>query len=518
MSLEAQRRNREALIVQDSVEAKQIFQEISAVSSKISNLLFSGPGETPPDVYRKKIQAFESARESLESRLINLSRALVLEKQEAEVDCDTIISSLPKNAVLLEFVATPTVLSFAKDEDKELQKGHYFAFILFPGMPDKVRWSYLGRAYGIDQKVASLRREIATMGKNAEKLSRELYDIVFAPIEKKLGETKEIFISPDGNLNLVPFEVLVDKNGRYLIEKYTFNYLSAARELVRFGKVEAKNETAVLIGDPDFDLTPDQKKPYLAKQGLTRTEASGISMRSPDMKSLHFSRLPGAKDELEEINRILKDHFQSESYTGLDALEETLKKKSRPKMLHLATHGFFMEDVEYDGAGDPYSNESLASKPELDRHILSRPMLRSGFVLAGANNAEKLHDENMEDGVVTAEEIQGLNLWGTDMVVLSACNTGLGEVQTGEGVFGLRRAFSMAGAKSLIMSMWNVPDKETKELMVAFYKNVMSGKMNRCQALRQAALAEMKVAEERYGSPYPFVWGAFVFIGDPGSY
>jgi CHAT domain-containing protein len=104
---------------------------------------------------------------------------------------------------------------------------------------------------------------------------------------------------------------------------------------------------------------------------------------------------------------------------------------------------------------------------------------------------------------------------GTDMVVLSACNTGVGEAKRGEGVFGLRRAFTQAGAKSLVMSMWSVPDKETKELMVEFYKNILSGKMNRCQALRHAALKEFKIVKERYGFPNPLFWGAFVFMGEP---
>jgi CHAT domain-containing protein len=119
------------------------------------------------------------------------------------------------------------------------------------------------------------------------------------------------------------------------------------------------------------------------------------------------------------------------------------------------------------------------------------------------------------DGIVTAEKILGLRLRGTDMVVLSACETGMGEVKTGEGVFGLRRAFTQAGTRGLVMSMWAVPDKETKELMVEFYRNIQSGRMNRCQALRQATLKEMKVVQERYGHQNPLFWGAFVFMGEP---
>jgi len=146
---------------------------------------------------------------------------------------------------------------------------------------------------------------------------------------------------------------------------------------------------------------------------------------------------------------------------------------------------------------------------------VENPLLRSGIALAGANNALKSGEPQKSDGIVTAEKILGLRLRGTDMVVLSACDTGLGEVKTGEGVYGLRRAFIQAGAKSLVMSMWSVPDRETKELMIEFYRNALSGKMNRCQALRQAALKQMKVVRERYGQTNPFHWGAFVFLGEP---
>lgn len=130
---------------------------------------------------------------------------------------------------------------------------------------------------------------------------------------------------------------------------------------------------------------------------------------------------------------------------------------------------------------------------------IDNPLLLSGIVLAGANNALKSSvNTEQSDGIITAEKILGLKLQGTEMVVLSACDTGLGEVKAGEGVYGLRRAFVQAGAKSLVMSMWSVPDQETKELMIEFYKNIQSGKLNRCQALRQAALKEMGTVKERY--------------------
>ena len=163
-------------------------------------------------------------------------------------------------------------------------------------------------------------------------------------------------------------------------------------------------------------------------------------------------------------------------------------------------------------AGKEGNQPSTPVQNDID---IDNPLLRSGIFLAGAKRSLLVGDTGVHDGIVTAEKILGLNLRGTEMVVLSACDTGLGEVHNGEGVFGLRRAFTQAGAKSLVMSLWKVPDLETKELMVQFYKNIKTGGMNRCQALRQAALKEKEIVKERYGHTNPRYWGAFVFLGQP---
>ena len=180
----------------------------------------------------------------------------------------------------------------------------------------------------------------------------------------------------------------------------------------------------------------------------------------------------------------------------------------------LATHGFFLNDQGLS-AYDDVTNlpNSAATVPSNETDRIENPLLRSGIALAGANSALKsLHQS---DGIVTAEKVLGLRLRGTDMVVLSACDTGVGKVSTGEGVFGLRRAFTQAGARSMVMSMWSVPDRETKELMIAFYKNIKTGNGDRCKALREAALEQKAVSKRRYGSDNPLYWGAFVFLGEP---
>jgi CHAT domain-containing protein len=152
--------------------------------------------------------------------------------------------------------------------------------------------------------------------------------------------------------------------------------------------------------------------------------------------------------------------------------------------------------------------------PWPDTVKLENPLLRSGIALAGANHGLESGEGDRRDGLLTAEEALGLRLRGTDMVVLCACNTGAGEVKSGEGVYGLRRAFTQAGTKSLEMSMWSVPDQETKEPMAEFYRNIVEGRMSRCQALRHAELEQMQIVKERYGHTNPFYWGAFVFMGE----
>jgi CHAT domain-containing protein len=247
-------------------------------------------------------------------------------------------------------------------------------------------------------------------------------------------------------------------------------------------------------------------------------KAQESTKRSSQMRGFLFKRLPGTREEVDAIKSMLGEKG-ADRYTGKEALEEVLRQKGTPRILHLATHGFFMSDQDLSALmqqGIGRGIDQVGVPAHIGKRVkIENPLLRSGIALAGANRAIRSGEVEESDGIVTAEKILGLRLRGTEMVVLSACDTGLGEVKSGEGVYGLRRAFTQAGAKSLVMSMWSVPDKETKELMVEFYRNLLSGKMNRCQALRQAALKQMQLVKERYGHTNPFYWGAFVFLGEP---
>jgi len=220
--------------------------------------------------------------------------------------------------------------------------------------------------------------------------------------------------------------------------------------------------------------------------------------------------------------RAILGNRSSEFFIGKEALEEVLTSRPAPKILHLATHGFYLGDQQLP-VPEAVAGAATKAKPqpnpgdtaERRQAGYENPLVRSGLALAGANTALAAQQQERQDGLVTAEKILNLNLLGTDLVVLSACESGLGEVKSGEGVFGLRRAFSQAGAKSMVISMWPVPDQETKELMTAFYINIQIGSMDRAQALRHAVFDEMATVKKRYGHANPFFWGAFIFAGEP---
>ena len=521
--LEAQKCFQEALVYSDDQKAINTFQELSSVRAQLSKLAFSGPGKAGPEAYKKQIAGLKAKKSKLEARLSQLSQAFAVKQKVSKADSLKVANALPEDTALLEFARIRKYNFKAKGKEKRWLPAHYLAFVIHAGRGDKPGMVDVGDAGKIDKAIAHLKKEIVDSKdiKDFEraKASKELYKLVFEPLLKELGNKNEIFISPDGNLNLMPFELLQRPDGRFLIEDYTFNYLATGRDIVGFGEITEKGNKALLMGDPDFDMGTGEKDSTLRRLALTKVKQEGMAVRSSDMRGFHFSRLPGTREEVEAIYDLLgKDRV--ELYLGKEAVEELLKSKGTPSILHLATHGFFLTDLELDAlAGDATDRglqlTSMAPKATGKRVKIENPLLRSGIALAGANKSIKSGDTNKSDGIVTAEKILGLKLRGTDMVVLSACETGVGEVQTGEGVFGLRRAFTQAGAKSLVMSMWSVPDRETKELMVEFYRNIQSGKMDRCQALRQATLKEMKIVKKRYGHTNPFYWGAFLFMGEP---
>jgi CHAT domain-containing protein/Flp pilus assembly protein TadD len=523
--LEVQRQFQRAL-VSDDERTMKAFNRLAEVRSLHTKMIFSGPGQKSLDAYRKEIDLLRAEKERLEIQLSSYSQSYMVHRKKADANCENIAAKLKKSgkSALVELVRV-SLYNFDRKTDRPWDGDHYFAFILMPGNPYNLHMVDLGAGDNVDSLISQLKKMIFRIQhqktKKITRLAGRLYDTVFLPIKKELGDRRHIYLSPAGDLNLIPFEIFYSPDERFLIEDYTFNYVSCGRDILGYGETSQLGSKALLVGDPDFDMKIADKASVVKNSVEPVQQEKIAAQRSILMQDLRFDRLPGTRQEVQTIQSLLgKD--QTELYIGKDAIEEVLRTMKAPRILHLATHGFFLKDIQFSPLTNPSSKRGITTvkthtkRPSIQRIKIDNPLLQSGFVLAGANDVLKSSGSKSFDGVVTAEKILSLKLRGTDMVVLSACNTGVGEVKRGEGVFGLRRAFAQAGARSLIMSMWSVPDKETTELMVAFYKNILSEKMNRCQALRQAALKEMRIVKQRYGHANPFFWGAFVFMGEPG--
>ncbi len=330
---------------------------------------------------------------------------------------------------------------------------------------------------------------------------------MFDSLLPALGGCKRLLVAPDGDLTRLPFQVLPTRDGGRLIDEYHISYLGAGRDLLRFRVPNSgRPREPLVIADPDLDL---------GEKAVIEAPTAGRLSRDFDLRTLHFEQLPGTRVEGEQIAKMLGVR----AWLGTAALEASLKACRSPRILHLATHGFFLPDQKRDlneDRGQQLSSFGAASGNHPNRMLaagLENPLLRSGLALAGANTWCRGGSlpPAAEDGLLTAEDVSGLDLLDTELVVLSACETGLGEVRTGEGVFGLRRAFVLAGTKGLVMSLWKVPDQETCKLMEDFYAGILKPGQSRAEALRAAQLA-MKEKEDYRD---PLYWGAFIYEGDP---
>ena len=343
-------------------------------------------------------------------------------------------------------------------------------------------WTDLGQVIVIDEAIAALRQALRDPKRqDVRRLARAVDQKVMEPVRRRAGDVTQLLISPDGMLNLLPVAALVDEQDHYLIERYSINYLTSGRDLLRLETARQSRSAPLVLADPVFG-EPD---------GSADLEGRGSSQETVDArpsasKRHHRLGLVGGLfcpagvtgQEARAIGSLFPD---SVVMTGAQAAESTLKRVVGPQLLHIATHGFFLEE------GVPAAPQE-ADRRGINLNVrIENPLLRSGLALAGAN----LHTGKGDDGILTAMEAAGLNLWGTRLVTLSACDTGLGEVKNGEGVYGLRRAFVLAGAETLVMSLWPVSDRITRELMTRYYEGLKQGQ-GRGEALRQMQLDMLK--------------------------
>jgi CHAT domain-containing protein/Tfp pilus assembly protein PilF len=524
--LEALSREQRLLLTSDNPKAAETAQYLRDTASRLASLTMAGQGKVSPGV----LKTLEREKGRLEAELARLSEAYRVDWRSRRGDSDQIARALKPGSVLLEFVGFRMYDFYTKDT-KERWGGYcYVAFVLPAGQEAKPTLVYLGEADLIDRAIREFRQEveqapelIPQLGEaEAERRLREkgkrVYDLVIAPLRAVIGERDIWYVSPDGELNLIPFEVLPDEGGRYLVETHQVNYLSSGRDLLRFEAGKGTGAEAMVLADPDYDQKQTGRKVAASSTQDSLTLAMhGETQRSVDLRQATWSPLPGTRKEAEAIARELAGQ-KVRLYLKDQASEEAVKKVKAPRILHLATHGFFLNEQDRSAwLKDTERGLTLSDAEQRPMPLppgIENPLLRSGLALAGANRLEEATGEGEDDGILTALEISGISLWGTDLVVLSACETGVGETRRGEGVFGLRRAFQLAGARTVVMSLWSVPDEETAALMKDFYRQLKGG-TSKAQALREASLGLMRSRREKAGAAHPFYWGAFVSVGEP---
>jgi CHAT domain-containing protein len=315
-----------------------------------------------------------------------------------------------------------------------------------------------------------------------------LHALVMTPLVAALQGKTHVFLAPDGALNTVPFAALVNNDG-FLVEQYDFTYLTSGRDLLRFGSEPAAGGPLVVFANPEF--------------GVADGNVSGGNTK---LSKAVFQPLPGTQAEADELHALFPDAVVN---TGNDASEAAVKRVARPFALHLATHGYFLPTTSLSNLTGP-NGEALDLQLANERLALAEnPLVRSGLAFAGATG---LRGQAGEDGVLTALEASSLDLTGTQLVVLSACQTAEGEVSQGDGVYGLRRALTVAGAEALVMSLWSVDDEATSYLMRGYYRRLKEG-MGRSAALRDV----QRVLAASETTRHPYYWAAFIPSGNPGA-
>jgi CHAT domain-containing protein len=471
---------------------RELLNQLSRAQGQLAALLLRGVStddqKNTAAALRAEIQRLEESASSRSSELrASFTHATLAEIREA----------VPDDTVLIEYVSYRPF--FVRNKRAEAFGARRYAAYVLRG--DGITKSVdLGDAAAIEQNVQRLRAALATPDNgDARQLARALYKQIVEPMETPLQDANRVVVSPDGALNLIPFGALVTPRNRFLVETHTISYVTSGRDLPGLLDNRRKQRVAsapAVFADPLFDGLRVTTGPRAETRGI---DAGVLS------KALQFDSLPGTADEAKALAKVLPD---ARIFMGADATEARLKSLRGPAILHIATHGFFLPGAARTAPPSSLP-ASVVNAPSTGGTIGDREeaLVLSGVALAGANQRSS---GDGEDGILTALETAGLDLWGTRLVVLSACETGIGDVKHGDGVYGLRRALVLAGSESQVMSLWQVSDEATRHLMVDYYRRLRRGE-GRADALRQVQLAMLK---GRQNLRHPFYWASFILSGD----
>jgi CHAT domain-containing protein len=455
-----------------------LLDQLHAATTALARLALNRGDAIQPDVRQKGIKDLEARKERLEAQLADHSAEFRAHMQP--VTLEAVQAAIPDDAALLEFTIFRPFDPRAERNGDAYGPPHYAAYVVRRhAAPVGVD---LGAADAIDEMIGAMRQALRDPKSNdLNKRARAVHERVMQPLRASLAGATRLLISPDGALNLVPFEALVDERGCYLIEHYATSYLTSGRDLLRMHSRRANSGKPVIFADPVFGEPAVARVDPSSRERPSASASRRAVTTSDELSAIYFAPLAATAEEARAIKALFPD---ATLFTGQRATKTALQHVEAPRMLHIASHGFFLHDA---------------------RITVQNPLVRSGLALAGANLTRGSH----EDGILTALEASGLNLWGTKLVTLSACETGIGEIRNGEGVYGLRRAFVMAGAETVVMSLWRVSDSMTRQTMLVYYTGLRRG-LGRGDALRQAKLAMLKSPNRQH----PFYWAGFIQSGE----
>jgi CHAT domain-containing protein/Flp pilus assembly protein TadD len=488
----------------------RIYNEMNALGKELDEKKqFTGNYQ-----YYKIIQ-IEKRINSLEKELIQKSQNYAKVNALEKTNWKTIRESLNKNEAAIEFIHFRY-----RSNEKWTDDTLYYALIL------RKEYKYPKALFLFEQKELQNLMErkkgeseynyIKSLYDPKSAKAKNLYRLVWEPLQKYLNQTTDIYISLSGQLNRIAFDAIPCNTANLLSDNYKIIYTSSTARVIDSSPLRRTDiKNAALFGGIDYDITPQEMKQAAYSLHRSKHNASAeqrnyqYSLRNFEnntTRNISWQYLPGTLQETESIKEILtKQSVNVKLYKDKQATEEQFKALENEKVsiLHISTHGFYFGNDE----------KSHRARDMIDEDIKfghsKNPLLRSGFILAGGNNVFRKNEipGGVQDGVLSSQEISKLNLFGTKLVVLSACQTGLGDIKGHEGVYGLKRSFKMAGVDYLLFSLWEVPDKQTQELMVNFYQNWFSG-----MEVRDAFKKAQNTLKVKYSDidGSAFAWAAFV--------
>ena len=475
-------------------EVRALIEQLAPAKQQLTQLLMAAP----KDLDSGTLKSWAETRDKLSSHVEQMEGALAQKvaglghaRRALTATVEQVQEAIPPRAVLLEFVRYHHYLGHQRWESR------YGAVVL--ASEGEPKWVCLGASKDIEKNVLLCQQAVRVRKDDDEtKLStalHQLYQQIWAPIETLLPRgTKTVIISPDGTFNFISFATLLTPHDRFLAESYSIRYVATGRDLLR-SPVKPLNQEMVVFAAPDYNAGN--------KAGLPQ---SGIQLNPLPFFAKNAAVLEAHAKEW---------RWPVQVYLGAKATETQLRNIHSPRILHFATHGFFLPESIHETDHFNILGFSFNFNEPQPRVLLTNPMSRSGIALAGAETTLDAWQRGEipmtdSDGILTAEEVGGLDLRGTWLVVLSACDTGIGQWRSGEGVMGLRRGFAQAGAQNLLMTLWPVFDVPSGQLMLDFYSRLHEDN-NPAEALVEVQRDSLIKLRSKYGLLSAVVMaGAFI--------